>query len=109
MDTDSGKAKKGRWDWLPLEMPGVARLMREKRREFGAEHVAECWKRGMAGEPGFFFAREGALAIGTPSADDAELANFAAQAIPGGAALLVLGKPGQAGIDKSREGAPDGP
>lgn len=93
---------------MPAEMPGVARLMREQRRLHGEAHLAECWRRGMAGEPGFFFAREGAVAIGTPSADDAELANFAAQAIPSGGALLVIGKPGQAGTLTCREGAADG-
>lgn len=108
MDTGTGRPKKGRWDWLPEAMPGVARLMAEKRRLHGAAHVAECWRRSMAGEPGWFFAREGAIAIGTPSVDDPALANFAAQAIPGGAALLVIGKPGQAGTETSREGAADG-
>lgn len=106
-NTAAGKRK--RWDWLPAEMPGVLRLVREKRRLYGDAHVDECWRRGMAGEPGWFFAREGTLAIGTPSTDDPELANFAAQAIAGGQALLVIGVPGQAGGDsRPAAGAVDG-
>lgn len=57
------KVKK--FDWLPSAMPGVAKLMAEYKAA-NPEHVAECWRRGMAGEPGYFFAREGALIIGTP-------------------------------------------
>jgi hypothetical protein len=85
---DKGK-EQGKWGWLPTAMPGVARLMAEKRRTLGPEHVAECWKRGMAGEPGWFFAREGAIAIGTPWGD-AEMVNFAALQITATQALVVL-------------------
>lgn len=96
MDTETvGRPKKGRWDWLPAAMPGVARLMKEKRRLFGDAHVAECFRRGMAGEPGWFFAREGALAVGTPW-DDPVLANFAAQQVTSTQALLLI-KGGQDG------------
>jgi hypothetical protein len=78
------------WSWLPAAMPGVARLMAEKRAALGQAHVDECWRRGMAGEPGWFFAREGAIAIGTPWADDPELVNFAAAAVTATQALVVL-------------------
>lgn len=55
------------WGWLPSAMPGVARLVAAKRREIGAAHVSLCWTRGVVDrEPGWFFAREGALAVGTP-------------------------------------------
>lgn len=47
-------------------MPKVAELVAARRREMGAAHVLECQRRGMAGEPGWFFAREGPLAVGTP-------------------------------------------
>lgn len=93
MDTETGRSKKGRWDWLPLAMPGVSRLMLEKRRLHGDAHVAECWRRSLAGEPGWFFAREGALAIGTPW-DDPALANFAAAQVSATQALLVIRDPG---------------
>lgn len=82
-----------RWDWLPAAMPGVTRLMVEKRAKHGAAHVAECWRRSMAGEPGWFFAREGPLSVGTPW-DDPILANFAAQQVSATQALLVIREPG---------------
>ena len=85
---DKGK-EPNKWGWLPTAMPGVARLMAEKRVTLGGAHVAECWRRGMAGEAGWFFAREGVIAIGTPWGD-AEMANFAAQQITRTQALVVL-------------------
>lgn len=79
------------WHWLPVAMPGVARLIAEKRRLMGPEHVNECWRRGVLHrEPGWFFAREGALAVGTPWAGDPQLENFAAASVTATQALLVL-------------------
>lgn len=63
---DKEEKRENRWAWLPSIMPGVSKLMKDERKRLGAEHVAECWKRGMAGEPGWFFACEGPVAIGTP-------------------------------------------
>lgn len=89
---DKGKAG-SRWGWLPEAMPGVARLMAERRRTMGNEHVAECWRRGVVQrEPGWFFAREGALAVGTPW-DDPVLANFAALQVTASQALLIMKEP----------------
>jgi hypothetical protein len=65
--------KPNRWAWLPQMMPGVARLIADKRKEVGSAHVDECWQRGVInGESGWFFAREGAIAVGTiwPAAAD---------------------------------------
>lgn len=82
-----------KWDWLPMAMPGVARLVKEKRRLLGDAHVNECWNRGvLKGEPGWFFAREGALAVGTPW-DDPVLANFAAVQVTATQALVVMRDP----------------
>lgn len=90
----AGRAGANRWAWLPQQMPGVARLMAQRRTELGAAHVTECWRRGVVQcEPGWFFAREGALAVGTPW-DDPALANFAASQITSTQALLVLREPG---------------
>ena len=58
-------SNKDRFAWMPALMPGVAKLMADKRAQLGNAHVAECWKRGMAGEDGWFFAIEGSLAVGT--------------------------------------------
>ena len=78
-------------------MPTVARLMAEKRRQWGAQHVAECWKRGVTlGEPGWFFAREGPLAVGTPF-DDEVLRDFGASKVAPGQGLLMLAEPKQGG------------
>lgn len=93
MDTQEQENKKKRWDWLPTAMPGVARLMAEKRRLLGDAHVAECWRRSLAGEPGWFFAREGMLAVGTPFEGDPGLANFAALHVTDTQALLVIRGP----------------
>lgn len=82
--------------WMPGAMPAVAKLIAEKRRTMGPAHVAECFRRGMAGEPGWFFAREGALAIGTPWADDPAMALFAQQAVKPGQALVFIRQPVQA-------------
>lgn len=82
----------GKWGWLPARMPGVAKLMAEKRTQLGREHVSLCWRRGVIElQPGWFFAREGALAVGTPW-DDAEMANFAAMQVTSTQALLILRK-----------------
>jgi hypothetical protein len=82
-----------RWGWLAAAMPGVARLMADRRADHGAGHVALCWRRGVVErEPGWFFAREGALAVGTPW-DDPELANFAALHVTSTQALLIIRTP----------------
>lgn len=78
-------------------MPGVARLMAEKRREWGSEHVAECWRRGvLQQQPDWFFAREGAIAIGTPFSDEL-IRDFGAMRTPPGAGMLQMARPGGQG------------
>lgn len=86
------EAKAARLALIRDAMPGVARNIADKRRTLGDAHVTECIKRGLAGEPGWFFAREGAIAIGTPW-DDPVLANFAALQITASQALVVLRDP----------------
>jgi hypothetical protein len=81
-------------DWsvvVPL-MPGVKALINEKRKEWGAAWVNECWKHGVVlGEPGWFFAREGAVAVGTPATADEGLLGFAFSM--GAAPYLYILKP----------------
>lgn len=63
---------KKKWSWLPEHMPAVAKLIQDRRKAYGAEHVNACWHHGVVkGEPGWFFAREGALMVGTPWDDEA--------------------------------------
>lgn len=71
------RTESNRWAWLPQQMPGVARLLAEKRQTLGAEWVNTCWRRGVVErQPGWFYASEGALAVGTPWADDPEIAKI---------------------------------
>lgn len=66
MDKGMGKPTQP-YHWLPEAMPRVAEKMRRMRAEMGNAHVNECFKRGvLKGEPGWFYAREGSLAVGTP-------------------------------------------
>ena len=85
--------KKEDWKWLPSQMPGVARLMADKRRELGDAHVNDCWKRGvLLRERGWFYAREGALAVGMPFDEPA----FTEQLLPvyaASQAVLILRNP----------------
>jgi hypothetical protein len=85
--------QKKRWDWLPAHMPKVAQLMAERREQHGAAWVAECWKRSMQGEPGFLWAAEGPIAIGTPVDGDLVLKHYAIAAKFPGTATLVLADP----------------
>lgn len=63
--------KATRWSWLPAHMPGVQKLLAEKRKEWGDAHVNQCWQHGVVlREPGWFFAREGPLTVGTPENDE---------------------------------------
>lgn len=82
------------WSWLPAQMPGVARLLAEKRAALGAEHVSLCWRRGVVEQqPGWFYAAEGALAVGTPWADDPVIAQWLAARITPTQVVLVLRPP----------------
>jgi hypothetical protein len=82
-----------RFDWMPAAMPGVTSLVQERRRQWGDAHVTDCIKRSMRGEPGFFFAREGPIAVGTPWSDE-RIANFAALQVTATQALVVMKEPG---------------
>lgn len=74
---DKKAESSARWGWLPAAMPGVARLVAEKRRTYGDSHVNECWRRGvLEQQPGWFFAREGALAVGAPWPEMTDLAGW---------------------------------
>lgn len=76
-------------------MPGVLKLVAEKRQQWGDAHVTECQRRGLAGEPGWFFAREGALAIGTPWADGDDIGRWLGAQVTSTQAVLVMRPPAQ--------------
>ncbi len=89
---DKAKAVANRWAWLPTMMPGVQRLLAEHRLKLGHAHVQECWRRGvLLGEPGWFYAREGALAVGTPWGEYLP-------PVTRTEALLVLAEPHKSGV-----------
>jgi hypothetical protein len=70
---DEAKAKRS-FAWLPEHMPGVAALMASRRAEYGDAHITECWRRSVQQlEPGWLYAREGPLALGTPWPDCGDL------------------------------------
>ena len=85
------RTEQNRWAWLPQQMPGVARLLAEKRKALGADWVNECWRRGVVDQqPGWFYAKEGALAVGTPWADDPVIALIIAGQITPTQITLIL-------------------
>ncbi len=84
------RAQKASWAWLPAVMPGVAGLMQQQRKQHGEAHVRECWRRGVVElQPGWFYAREGAVAVGVPFEDDEFKVLREAQAALGGAMLQL--------------------
>lgn len=85
---------KNNWSWLPAAMPTVSKMMKEKRALYGDSHVDECWRRGvLLGEPGWFFAREGAIAVGSPARLCDELNGVGIEAGFPRAAMLMLMEP----------------
>ncbi len=88
---DKGKSSAKTWGWLPAHMPGVSKLLADKRQEHGKEHVALCWQRGVIEQkPGWFFAREGPLAVGVMWDEMADVAGW--QVTPD-QALVILATP----------------
>lgn len=76
------------WSWLPAQMPGVAGLIKRQRAEVGNDHVNTCWRRGVVeGLPGWFYAAEGALQVGTPWP---EVLDLACARVTPSQALLIL-------------------
>lgn len=52
---------------MQQHMPGVVALIKSRRLELGAAFMNRCWQRGVIQcEPGWFYAREGAVAVGVP-------------------------------------------
>jgi hypothetical protein len=85
------------WGWLPAAMPGVRRLMADKRRELGDLHVNRCWKHGvLERQPGWFLAVEGPVQVGTPP-DDTEMRRLIDMAHRLGQPFLLLKELGHAG------------
>jgi hypothetical protein len=90
------KGSKQTWKWLPEQMPGVAKLLADKRREVGDEWVKTCWQKGVVErQPGWFFAGEGAIMIGVLW-DDPVIAAFAALRLTDTQCMLIVREKGAA-------------
>lgn len=91
---DGGTAKRS-WQWMTEHMPRVVAMLKEERRAGRGAHVDECWKRGVVGgEPGLFWASEGAVSIGVAPDQALVPANVLAlmKAFPGSAVLMLAGQ-----------------
>lgn len=91
MDKKEQGTQNNRWQWLAEAMPLLPARMKQLRAEHGADHVAECWRRGVVQrQPGWFFARQGAVAVGAPFVGDPVLSDFAAQHLQPDQCLVVI-------------------
>lgn len=91
---DKDQKKQNRYGWIEAAMPLLPQHIRDARRKYGDAHVNECWKRGVVqGQPGWFFARQGTVALGAPFVDDAGLAGWAATHLQPDQVLLLLRTP----------------
>lgn len=97
VDKKEQATKGSRWQWLAEAMPMLPRRMKELRAEHGADHVAECWRRGVVElEPGWFFARQGAVCVGAPFVGDPALSDFASMHLQADQCLVVIRPKGAA-------------
>lgn len=98
MDRKGSRAdQRSDWGWLPSAMPGVAQQMATQRARLGVAWVNTCWRRGVVNrEPGWFFAAEGPLTLGEPTA--AQVLDWFDPAPPDGrpVAMLCLAEPSAA-------------
>lgn len=70
MDKTAKPAASLDWALIPLLMPGIKPQLEAKRAIWGKDWVDQCWHRGVVlGEPGWFFARQGPVWLGTASPD----------------------------------------
>lgn len=74
-------------------MPNVAERIDQYRNDWGKEWVNECIKRGMRGEPGWFYAFEAGHAVGTPFTTDQITHDLVQQAACLGARFVVVMRP----------------
>lgn len=80
--------------WMREAMPNVAEQVDGLRAKYGSEHVVECIKRGMQGEPDQFYAFEAGQVIGTPfTADQVTMKYLMLAAAIGGQFACVM-RPG---------------
>ena len=74
-------------------MPEVWKKIGEFRADWGKEHVAECIRRGMQGEPDWFYAFEAGHIVGTPFKADPALASMLNLAVALGSKFACVMRP----------------
>ena len=93
MDKIETRAKKN-WAWMSEFMPRIVTMLGERRAKGEGAHIDECWKHGVRlQEPGWFYAREGGITVGTPfqeSETNDVLREFGTWEFAKDQALLVL-------------------
>lgn len=80
---------------LKTRMPTVAKIVDERRNQWGAAHVNQCIKAGMKGEPNRFFAIEAGHVVGTPFDAACDLHHAAKLAVLVGGAFVAMQEPAQ--------------
>lgn len=61
------------WAFMKDHMPQVVAMLRSKRNEGLGAHIDLCWRRGVVeGRPGWFYASEGGVHVGTLSVEAAQ-------------------------------------
>lgn len=90
------REKKGRgYDWVRAAMPLLPARISELRAQHGDAHINECWRRGVVrGERGWFFARQGSVALGAPFDGVDGLADWAGMQLQPDQ-VIVLVRPAQ--------------
>jgi hypothetical protein len=74
-------------------MPQVWRKIGEYSQKWGKAHVTECIQRGMAGEPGWFYAFEAGHVAGTPFTADEVVTQGLHLAVALGGRFAVVMRP----------------
>lgn len=83
------------WQWMAEHMPRVVAMLKEERKAGRGAHIDDCWRRGVVnGEPGLFWASEGAISVGVPPNQSLVPADVMAlmKAFPGSAVLMLAGQ-----------------
>jgi hypothetical protein len=93
MSEASGDQQPRPRDLMPLVWQRIAKY----REQWGKEHVAECIRRGMAGEPDWFYAVENGYVVGTPfQADQVTVDCLRLSVALGGKFAVVMRAPKEA-------------
>jgi hypothetical protein len=88
-------AERLNWAWMGQHMPRVVALLKERRAAGDGALIDECWRRGVIKrEPGWFYAAEGAVSLGTPPGQELVPPEVAAlrAAFPTTATLMLRGQ-----------------